>query len=312
MTNLALIGAGRWGTNIIRTLEGIPSCQLRYVSTSPGETKKILSDDSIDGVLVATPGSTHAKIALPFVRKGLPVFIEKPMVTSLKDGEMLAKEAKKSGSQIFVGHIHLYNPAYLKVKELVGNSGDIRLLRFEGMNNGPYRDDMSALWDWAPHDVAMAIDLVGSMPVKVQAVAERVLRPRTKLYDGAFIRLEFPSKIVAEINVSWLSPEKKKSMTVMCGDNSIVFDDTKPENKIALYKGMGPVVEGKNVELQSCIPSYPKYTNQSPLEAELRAFVSMIMKQEIPVTDLQQGLVVTSVLDKAEQSIELDGRVIAC
>src|SRR3989344_3759149 len=108
---VAVIGAGQWGTRIIKTLETLPDCEVVYVEARNYEN--LINKSDIDAVLVATPGSTHYRVALPFVKKGLPVFIEKPMTTSFKDAHILKQAAKKSGSLIFVGHIHLYNPAFL-------------------------------------------------------------------------------------------------------------------------------------------------------------------------------------------------------
>src|SRR5687768_16857555 len=139
MTKLALIGVGRWGKNILRTLEAMKGVEVTAfdTTTSPSPSPHLRRGkrfspsgegelEGVDGVLIATPGSTHAKIALPFIKQGLPVFIEKPMTTSLVDARRIEKAAKKSGSRVFVGHVHLYNPAYLKLKKMVPKIGDVK------------------------------------------------------------------------------------------------------------------------------------------------------------------------------------------
>lgn len=299
---LALIGVGRWGRNIQKTLEGL-GVEVITHDTNPsrpplvgGGVKSFPPDKGelkgVSGVLIATPGSTHAEVALPFIKKGLPVFIEKPMTTNLKDALKLQKEAKKSKSLIFVGHLHLYNPAFLKAKELIRKAGRIRYVSFEGMNWGPFREDMSAWWDWAPHDIAMALDLF-EKPKSIQAWGE---------YDWAVARLTHPTPplsgrgpITTLLHVTTLSSEKRKRMTVAGTKYSVVFDDT-AERKIEVHK-KGQV-------------SYPEYEKTPPLSAELKAFIQMIKTKKQPKTDIQNGLGVVKILDAGERSMKSGGKKI--
>ncbi|TSC72506.1 MAG: oxidoreductase [Parcubacteria group bacterium Gr01-1014_38] len=231
MITLGLIGRGRWGSNIRRTLEQLPGCQLKYVETRGW--KRLVSARDLGGVLIATPGSTHAEIALPFIERGIPTFIEKPLTTSLRDALRLQRAAEKSGALVFVGHVHLYSPAYRTAKKLARHAGRIRFLTAEGMNNGPYREDMSALWDWAPHDLAMVLDLLGESPRAVQASGLGILRPRTRLYDAATLRLEFPSGVQFLGIYSWMAQEKRKRFVIHGSLHTIVYDDV-AERKVTV------------------------------------------------------------------------------
>ncbi|MEK7113931.1 MAG: Gfo/Idh/MocA family oxidoreductase [Patescibacteria group bacterium] len=305
---LALIGAGRWGKNIIKTLDALPECELAYQATHDWRT--LLEKSDIDGVLIATPTSTHAEIALPFIERGLPVFIEKPFTTSLADAKRLQKAAEESGSIIFVGHLHLYNPPYLAIKKLLPTIGRVRWIYAEGANNGPYRDDMSALWDWAPHDIALMLDMLGSLPLRVQAFSALLLRPAAHLDDIAFIKLEFPNRAVGFIFNSWLFPEKRKKVSIIGKKSSIVFDDT-AEKKIALYEHMGPEVAGNAVTRNEPSISYPPYGDEKSLALELKAFLRTILEKEKPLSGVAEGLDVVAVLDAAERSISAGGTVIA-
>lgn len=307
---VAVIGTGRWGQKIIATLEKLTEATLLYIETY--NYQKLLTKKDIDAVIVATPGSTHAKIALPFIEQGLPVFIEKPMTTSLADAKRLEKAAQKSGSLVFVGHIYLYNPAYKKTKELVKKIGRIRYLYGEGSNNGPYRKDISAVWDWAPHDIAMMLDLVGGNPISVQAWGVSFLRPETKLYDIGYLKLIFPDGVTGFIFNSWLFPEKRKRVTIVGEKNSVVFDDT-AEQKITLYKNMGPVVKKKKgvaeiLRKESKI-IHPPYTGDMPLTLELKAFFQNIRLKEKPRTGIADGIAVVEVLEAAEKSIVQGGQL---
>lgn len=286
MITLALIGVGRWGKNIQRTLENYPGVKL------------VLADqDDLDGVLIATPGSTHAAIARPFIERSIATFIEKPLTTSVADALALQKAAQKSDALIMVGHVHLYNPAYVLTKQLTSEAGAIQQLHFEGMNNGPRRDDMSALWDWAPHDIAMALDMLGAHPLTIQAWGIESLRPGKNLYDTAFIKLTFPKNIIVTCHVSWLFPEKRKRLTVITGGDMIVFDDT-AKQKVTLYQNKGAEI------------SHPAYSPQPPLKRELDAFIASIKTKQPPLTDLNQGVKVVQIIAKAEESMKKEGRII--
>ena len=298
----ALIGKGRWGKNIIATIEKIPEAALA------------LGEKDIDAVIIATPAATHMKIALPFIKQGLPVFIEKPMTTSLADAKKLKEAAQKSGSLVFVGHIHIYNPAYIEAKKLIKKIGRIRFLYGEGANNGPYRNDVSAIWDWAPHDIAMMLDIIGTKPASVQAWGISALRPKTKLQDIGYIKLVFPNGTVGFIFNSWLFPEKRKRLTIVGEKSSIVIDDT-AEQKVIFYKNMGPFLKNKKgiIEISRKEPEVirPSYSGDSPLASELKAFFKNIRKKEKSKTGIAEGLAVVEVLEAAEKSIAKGGRLIS-
>ena len=301
---LALIGTGRWGTNIARTLRTIPGCHLVGVETRGW--RKLLQSPDLDGVLIATPGSTHAAIALPFIEGGIATFIEKPLTTKLSDALRLERAARRSGALIFVGHVHLYNPAYLAAKNLAKRAGPIRYIVAEGMNNGPFRDDLSALWDWAPHDVALCVDLLRSVPRAVRAWSVRTLRPRTHLDDFAVVECAFPKNIHSFLMESWLMPEKRKRLTIVGTRDTVVFDDT-AEQKVTLFAGMGPRVRGKAVERREPRISYPTYASDPPLQIELKEFLASIRSSRKHLTNLTQAVDTIRVLEAAERSIERGG-----
>lgn len=323
---IALIGAGRWGKNIIATLNGIEGARLKYIvaaslkSLEPYKNdyevetdyKKLLEKKDIDAVIIATPPSTHKDISLPFIRAKVPVFIEKPLTANLSEAEVILKEAKEGGALVFVGHIHLYNPAYKKAKEVFLKAGKPRAIYGECGGNGPYRDDFSALWDWAPHDLSVMIDILGTYPVSVSASAFSVLRPSTKLYDAATLKLNFPNSVCGLIRVSWLLPIKQKRIMFVGENDSVVFDDVLPEKKVVVFKGMGPRVVPGETNMLNIIPNipeieYPEYSGAMPLEEELKAFLEAIDRGIPPPSDVAQGLAVVRILDAAEKSIESGG-----
>jgi predicted dehydrogenase len=291
MLKVALVGTGRWGGNILRTLREVRGVEVVTFDKKKKATLKDIKE--LDAALVATPGSTHLDVALPFIKQGVPTYIEKPMTTSLRDARVLERAAKKSGAPIFVGHIHLYNEAFLKTKELIKGAGKIKTIHFEGMNNGPIRDDMSVLWDWGPHGVSMILDLLGKKPKHVQGWGYK-----TKLHDEVKARMIFANNIEATCLVSWISPEKRMKLVVIGSKYSVVLDDTADE-KISVYK------DGK--------VTYPKYIKRSPLENEIKAFIGVLKnKEKSHKTDVNNGLMVVKILSDIEKSMEFDGRRVKC
>ncbi len=306
---LALIGSGRWGSVIKKTLLAMPTCELIYEVTH--NWRMLLEKNDIDAVIVATPANTHANIAIPFIERSIPIFIEKPLATSLADAKRIASAAQKYKVPICVGHIHLYNPAYQKTKKLIKKIGPLRLLIGEGTNNGPYRDDVSALWNWAPHDISMMLDITGIMPTSVQAWGVATLRPRTTFYDRAEIKLTFPHSVIGLISSSCLFPEKRKRLTIIGEKSTIVYDDV-AEKKVIFYEGMGPALiknrQGIRVEQKVPTISFPSYENSLPLTLELQAFIEMVQTNKKSKTDIAEGLAVIRVLDAAEKSIRTGGK----
>ncbi|MFH1353843.1 MAG: Gfo/Idh/MocA family oxidoreductase [bacterium] len=279
MIRFGLIGVGRWGTNILNTLKEIKGVEV-----------VVDSGDGVDGVIVATPGSTHAEVAMPYVEAGVPTFIEKPMTTSLKDAKRIKRAAK---SIVMVGHLHLYNPSFLKVKELAGKIGKICMISFEGMNDGPVRNDMSALWDWGPHGVSMMVDLLGKAPREAQAWGHTWLKPGTKVYDAAEVKLIFPGNVEGMLSVNWLAPEKRVKLTMIGSKGSVIWDDAS-NKKVALHRGDKL--------------THPRYGKQRPLKLELEAFIEAIKMKKQPLADVNNGLAVVKILSAAEKSITLDGK----
>lgn len=300
MIRLGLLGLGRWGTNIARTLKEFPEVELITAG---------LAAARLDGVLIATPGSTHAEVAEPFIKKGLAVFVEKPFTTKLADAERLQRRAEESGAVVQVGHVHLFNPAYWAAKELIQGNGKPRFILCEGMNNGPYRDDVSALWDWAPHDVAVLLDLMGELPQSVQAWGFDLLRPGKHLLDTAVIRYAFSSGVAAVSLVSWLALGKRKKITFVGERDSVVFNDT-AKQKVMLYKKLGPLVKDGIIERQEPVVSQPEYSKDAPLKLELEAFVEAVKTRHVPVAGLDHAVDSVRVLAAAERSIQLDGAVV--
>lgn len=285
---LALLGTGRWGSIITKTIATLPDVELAYVATH--EWRELLSKDDIDGVLIATPPSSHTEIALAFIEKKIPVFIEKPMTLSSNDADALVAASKEYGTPVMVGHVHLYNAAYQALKAALPSLGAIQHIEGTESHDGPKRPDYSTLWDSTPHDLSMMIDLVG-MPLTVTASAETITNPGTKLYDRARMTLSFPQGVTGSISSDWIGPTKVRNLIVTGEHGTIVYDDVLPEKKVVVTLADGTI-------------SYPDYDAERPLTRELNAFIDLLRNGTKPLSSAEDGRAVIRILDAAERSID--------
>jgi predicted dehydrogenase len=279
---LGLVGRGRWGRNIERTLLSFPDISVTTIAK--GESPPA----GLDGVLIATQSATHAQAALPYIEAGVATFIEKPMTTTVSDAERIRDAVKRSGTVVFVGHIFLYHPVFLAALKLLPALGAIRYLLCEGLNDSP-RTDSSVLWDCLPHDLSMALAIFGRDP---DSVATWSLSGGSKP-EAALSRFQFGNTPVIS-TISWLSHVRRKQMTVVCEKGTLVFDD-KAERRLALY--------GKQGEL-----SHPAYSDDLPLTREMGAFLQAVRSGRTDTSHIEMGVGIVRAIAAAEKSMGLGGQ----
>lgn len=321
---LALIGAGAWGEKIINTCKTLKDVRLKYICAKSENTLRTLASEyvtttsyqqlfnypDIGGVIIATPASTHYLIAKDCLQHKLGVLIEKPFVTSWLQAIKLKKLQQANKVGVMIGHIDFYNPAYLTVKKLLPIIGQIRYVVFEGTNNGPYRDDISALGDWAPHGVSMCVDLLRKQPGSVAGWEFKTLRPKTEFNDMAWVKLMFSGNRQAFLKLTWLAPVKKRELTIVGQRGAIVFDDV-AVNKVTLYQQMGPKIRGEKIMRQEPKVSYPAYAAAAPLKLELEEFARYLQQPKVlPKSSLDHGLMVAKLIELVETSAKRGGKLI--
>lgn len=282
---LGLVGHGRWGRNIHRTLLTFPDVAVALLE------KGAKPDTSLDGVLIVTQSATHAALALPYVEAGVATFIEKPMTTALADAERIHDAARRSGAVVFVGHIFLFHPAFLTALELLPALGAVRYLLCEGMNNNP-RQDSSVLWDWLPHHLSIARAVFGREPERA-AAASLAGGPHAQ---AALARFEFGTTSLVS-TVSWLSTVQRRRLTIACEKGTIELDDT-AERRLRLYDAQGTL-------------SHPAYSDELPLTREMAAFLRAVRARERNNTNLQTGIAIVRAIAAAERSVGLGGQSVA-
>jgi len=218
-------GAGKWGRNIVRTLEGLDGASVAWVAGSKDDWPGWLASRRPDAVAIATPASLHAEHAVRVLEHGLPAFVEKPMALSVADAERVRDAAKAARLPVVVDHIHLFNPAWRELKRRLPELGTIREAESEAGQDGPFRADVTPLWDWGPHDIALAIDLMGGPPSKVECAAMPEGNHRVTMTFGAVVwRAHFGSRFKAKVRRAAVRGAKAEA----------VWDDvTEPKLRIA-------------------------------------------------------------------------------
>jgi predicted dehydrogenase len=232
--------------------------------------------------------------------------VEKPLTLEVEEGERLVELARERRRVLMVGHLLEYHPAVLRLRELIdsGELGDLRYIYSNRLNLGKVRREENILWSFAPHDIALILRMVGSMPSRVSATGGAYLQ--SHIADVTVTNLEFPTGVRAHIFVSWLHPYKEQRLVVVGGKKMAVFDDVKKADKLVVYDQGVEMVNGEPVMRQhgGLVESLAA---GEPLRRQCLQFLDSIQTGERPLTDGESGLQVLRVLDAAERSLAADG-----
>jgi predicted dehydrogenase len=328
-TVLAQIGCGYWGPNLLRNFSSLPDCQVKYVVDASPERRAfveanfprtqavdtnavVLSDSEITGVIIATPAGTHFQLAKEALLAGKHVFVEKPLATKVSEVDELAQLAEERNLVVMVGHTFIYNAAVRYVKKLLdgGELGEIRYIYSQRLNLGRIRGDIDALWNFAPHDISIIQYWLGDpAPISIRRLGMDFIQ--NGVDDVVFLSLVYPQKIIANIHVSWLDPQKVRKMIVVGSRKMVVYDDI-ADDKIAIYdKGIDKkAILGQNMDFDNPRPdqfSYrsgdivlPNISFTEPLRAEAEHFVDCIRNRKKPITGTVHARNVVSILEQAD------------
>ena len=316
---IGLIGCGYWGKNLARDFNYLGV--LRRVSDSNNDAKnevnrisknilfstdykKILKDENITSVAIATPAKTHYKLVKEALIAKKNVFVEKPLCLNYREGKNLLLLSKKNNVKLMVGHLMLYHPAYLKMKESIkkGKIGKVRYIYSNRLALGKLRKEEDVLWSFAPHDISMILDLVNEKLIKVKAFGGKYLS--NKVADTTVTLLKFRNKVKSHIFVSWLHPYKDQRLVIVGEKGMLVFADVlSKENKLVFYNHK--VGWRKNIPLVQKAEGkiIPFNYNAEPLKLECKAFIDWVTKNKIPLSNAEEGLRVLKVLELAKKDL---------
>lgn len=318
-TKLAVIGCGYWGKNLVRnfaslgTLAAIADHNKKHTdalsvqfSVPAAEFEHTIQDPEISAIAIATPGPSHFDLAMQVLQAGKHVFVEKPMAMSVKEAEILGREAERQQRILMVGHVLRYHTAFRKLEELAqaGELGRIRHVTSTRFNMGKILSDEDAVWALAPHDISMVLAMLGPRPEHVTAWGDAFLRGG--IADMATLRLEYPNNVSAKIRLSWMHPYKEHKLTVIGEKGMAVFDDTQGwDAKLTLYR---PELDWNNPAVIPTMPVPQKIALQQsePLLNECEHFLSCINTGRQPVTNHHEGLNVIRILEQASKALDLN------
>ena len=328
---VGVIGAGAWGKNHVRTVATLADAELAAVCDADPKTRERLTRQypaahitgevadlvgRVDAVVIASPAATHARVALQCVEAGKPCLVEKPFALSTADADAVARAAAARDVPVLAGHLLVFHPAVERLRTLVqgGDLGRIYYLYGLRVNLGQVRADENALWSFGPHDVSVALYLLGEAPVRVAAHGKSYLQP--KVEDVVFLTMEFGSGVLAHVQLSWLDPHKERKLTVVGATKMVVFDDMEAREKLRIYdKGVERPPEyasyGEALSIREGDIFIPKIPNVEPLAAELGHFVRVARRTEPPRAAAADGVAVVKVLDAATRSLHAGGAPIA-
>ncbi len=334
MLTIAVVGAGHWGPNLIRNFHsGITSRVKTVVDTRPerltalkarfpdvemtSDLSKMLSDPSIDGVVVSTPTSTHYEVCKQVLEAGKHVLVEKPIADNLAHSSALVELAAKKNLTLMVGHVFLFNPAVQRVKKMI-DAGDLGRVYYVSMvrtNLGPIRLDVNAAWDLAAHDISICDHWLSSAPVTASAVGAAYINKGVQ--DVIFATLRYPNDTLVNLHASWLNPRKNRDVTVTGDRRMLTFDDMNLQEPLRIFDkgvteekvtGVVDTFAGFRASVHEGDITIPKVGMGEPLKAECDHFLDCIKNKKTPITDGNLGTRVVRTLEAIQRSLAAGGR----
>lgn len=322
---VGVVGAGYWGSKHVRTFSALPDVEhVSVIDPSadrlaaltrgyPGLVSFPTLDAALpclDAVVIATPPSTHAPLALKAIRAGKHVMIEKPLATSVADARMIIDAAQAMGVVVMVGHTFEYHEAVRALRDIVAQDdfGDLFYLDTARLNMGLYQHDVNVIWDLAPHDISILNYVLGSTPTSVECWASRHAHRRWE--DIAQLRVQYSKpRVESTVHVSWLHPRKTRLVTAVGSRRMVVFDDLATEERIRIHNKCVRQPELLSDDLSQPPMSYqygdmvaPYLVVNEPLAVEDEHFVQCVSSGAAPLTGGANGLAVVEVLEAAEVS----------
>jgi predicted dehydrogenase len=325
---VAVVGLGYWGPNLVRNLNELEDAELVAVCDMRPEALEtigrrypavatttsyddIVSDPSIDAVVIATPVSTHHALGMRALEAGKHLFIEKPLAASSEEGEDLVEAARDRNLVLMPGHTFLYSPPVNTIRDLItsGDLGDIYFISTSRVNLGLHQADVSVAWDLGPHDFSILRYWLEETPRHVTAMSRGCVIPG--IPDVAFINLEFPSGTIAHVELSWLAPSKLRRTTIVGSRKMIVYDDTSNEPVRVFDSGVvlpNPETYGEyRMTYRTGDIVSPHIPAAEPLYLELADFCTAIRTGGTPRSSAEIGLDVVRIIESVDESLDAEG-----
>ncbi len=329
--NIAVIGIGYWGPNLVRNLVKNSSvnkvycydtdkqrlssvCKEFITVITASNYEQILNDPAVDAVMLSTPVATHFDLAKQALEHGKHVFIEKPITASVGQAEELIDIAQERHLKLMVDHIFVYNGAVRKIKEIIdsGEIGEIMYFDAVRINLGLFQHDVNVIWDLATHDLSIMDYLYCKKPKAVSAIGKGHFH---QLEDIAYLTLLFENDCIAHLHVNWLAPVKVRTILIGGTQKMIVYDEMEVMEKIKVYDKGVEVTSREGVyktliEYRRGDLYIPKFNTGEPLANVIAEFIDSIKTDRTPLTDGNVGLTVVKILEAAQKSMDNNGAIV--
>ena len=332
MLKIGVIGYGYWGPNVVRNFHRGPDskvtmvcdqnpCKLERINRAYPDIKtttdpsELVLSPAVDAVAVVTPVWTHYQLGKQVLSNGKHLFIEKPFTCNVSQADELIELAEKENLLIMVDHTFLFTGAVKKIRQFIddGTLGKLYYYDSTRVNLGLFQHDINVLWDLAPHDLSIMDYLIDAKAEAISATGQTHLNGHE---DVAYMTVYFPEKVIAHINVNWLSPVKVRT-TLIGGENKmLVWNDLEADEKIRLYDKGVKIQNASNV--YDLLVSYrsgdmwaPQVERIEALEAEAAHFVDCVCHDKRPSNDGHAGRRVVQMLEAASQSVQSRGEAVA-
>ncbi len=331
VVKFGVVGYGYWGPNVVRNLDQLDGSEVLGVCDKSqaarkkaqkayphvivtSDTAELMASTEIDAIAVITPVWTHYELTKAALEHGKHVFVEKPFTSNSAQAEELIDLAAKKNLKIMVDHTFLFTGAVKKIRQLLedGALGKIYYYDSTRVNLGLFQHDVNVIWDLAPHDLSIIDHLIKATPEAVVATGETHLNAHE---DIAFITIYFPDKLIAHINVNWLSPVKVRTTLIGGEKKMLVWNDLEADEKIKVYDKGVSVTSREG--LYNLLVNYrsgdmwaPQVEQVEALKQELAYFVDCISSNRTPFNDGAAGLRVVKLLEAANESVRKRGALV--
>jgi predicted dehydrogenase len=330
MIGVGVIGFGYWGPNLVRNFALSTGSQVVAVSDLdeerlaqaqrlyPGvqtttDYHQLISDKSVDAVVIATPVATHFDLASQALQAGKHVLITKPLASNSQQAEQLIEQSTRLNRVLMIDHTFIYTGAVSKIRELVqdGKLGDIYYYDSVRINLGLFQHDVNVIWDLAVHDLSIMDYILSSKPHSVSATGMSHVNDQPE--NVAFLTLFFENSLIAHIHVNWLAPVKLRRTLISGSKNMVVYDDLELSEKVKVYdKGVDLAADRKSiyemlVGYRSGDMTAPQLDRTEALRTEVSHFIHCIETGETPLSHAESGLRIVRILEAATRSMQNQG-----
>ena len=315
---ICVVGGGYWGTNHIKTLHELDclggvvepdKSKHTYIEDNFPETKifssleESFNEHSFEGYTVATPAETHYDIGIKILNEGKNVLIEKPLTLDLDQAVKLCNLSKDKSLTLMVGHLLLFHPAIIKIKDMIrsGAIGKLQYIYSNRLNLGQVRANENVFWSLAPHDISIFQFFTNLFPEEINAHGSSFLQEG--IYDSTITSLKYPNKIEGHIFVSWLHPFKEHRLVVIGSEGMLCFEDSQNDKPLKHYSKKFDIGRGLPEKIDGPVEILG-YNDAMPLKEELAYFINNLYSKDEIISGADHALEVTKILIKASNQLK--------